>query len=127
MVEVVSAAKAGCLIVTSAGNEHADARDFVPNCSSDSITVGALETKDQVASFSNWGSRVDIWAPGRKILSASHKDDSARRAKKGTSIAAPHVAGLAAYFALVDGVEGVPELRKKCWTRLSRDGSRRKT
>jgi subtilisin family serine protease len=65
---------------------------------SEAITVGATTSSDARASFSNFGSVVDIFAPGQAILSAWRTSDTATSTISGTSMAAPHVAGVAARF-----------------------------
>jgi subtilisin family serine protease len=58
------------------------------------VTVGATDSADNAASFSNWGSCVDIWAPGVSIYSSV--TGSSYASFSGTSMATPHVAGVAA-------------------------------
>jgi subtilisin family serine protease len=90
---VVYAQSKGALIVAAAGN-HNVALPFYPAAYGDVIGVSATDINDQKASFSNYGSHVDVAAPGVDIYStvpgASYDDDS------GTSMAAPLVSGLAA-------------------------------
>jgi aqualysin 1 len=64
----------------------------------EAITVGATPSSDARSSFSNFGSGVDIFAPGSAILSAWRTSDTATATISGTSMAAPHVAGVAARF-----------------------------
>jgi subtilisin family serine protease len=64
----------------------------------EAITVGATTISDQRASFSNFGSVVDIFAPGVSILSAWRTSDTATATLSGTSMAAPHVTGVVARF-----------------------------
>ena len=64
------------------------------------ITVGATERTDRRASYSNWGSCVDLFAPGSNILSAWKSSDSATSSISGTSMACPHVAGLWKLYGL---------------------------
>ncbi|KAK6496168.1 Basic amino-acid permease [Arthrobotrys musiformis] len=90
--------KKGILVVAAAGNENENAGLSSPASAPSAITVGATDDSDTRASFSNFGSIVDIFAPGVNILSASYVSDTAVRYDNGTSMASPHVAGLAAYF-----------------------------
>ncbi len=88
----------GVTFVVAAGNENQDACSRSPAGTAEAITVGATTDGDSRASFSNWGSCVDVFAPGDKITSTWINDDGATHVLSGTSMAAPHVAGLAALF-----------------------------
>lgn len=61
---VESASAAGIVVVVAAGNENEDACNSSPASAASAITVGAIDQNDNRASFSNYGSCVDIWAPG---------------------------------------------------------------
>lgn len=95
---VAKAVASGITFVVAAGNESQNACYHSPAASPTAITVGATTEGDKRASFSNWGSCVDVFAPGDKITSAWINDDAAIRSISGTSMASPHVAGLAALF-----------------------------
>jgi subtilisin family serine protease len=95
---VAKAIASGVTFVVAAGNENSDACTRSPARSRDAITVGATTNADKRASFSNWGACVDVFAPGDQITSAWISDDTATRPLSGTSMASPHVAGLAALF-----------------------------
>lgn len=84
--------KLGIVVVAAAGNENSNACDGSPSSSEYSITVGATNKQTQVAYFSNWGSCVDIYAPGTGILSTMPGDKTGFM--DGTSMAAPHVSGV---------------------------------
>jgi subtilisin family serine protease len=68
--------------------------------------VAASSSADDFASFSNWGSCVDVIAPGASITAAWHTGDTATRAVSGTSMASPHTAGAAA--KILEGAPGTP-------------------
>ncbi|GAA3816684.1 S8 family peptidase [Streptomyces phyllanthi] len=86
----------GVTYAVAAGNDGLSARSYSPARVKQAITVGATDTKDRRAVFSNWGPSLDLFAPGAAITSASHRDDTGRVTFDGTSMAAPHVAGAAA-------------------------------
>lgn len=77
-------------VVTAAGNFAIDANRFTPANCNGTISVGAIGSNNSLASFSNWGSGVDLVAPGVSIASTTNNSIGY---KSGTSFAAPHVAG----------------------------------
>ncbi|GID93095.1 hypothetical protein Adi01nite_25070 [Amorphoplanes digitatis] len=86
----------GVSYVVAAGNENANAYNGSPSGVGPAITVGATDRRDRRASFSNYGSTVDIFAPGVDIRSAYYRSDTATAVMDGTSMASPHVAGAVA-------------------------------
>ncbi|XP_071847106.1 aqualysin-1-like [Apostichopus japonicus] len=86
----------GVPVIVAAGNENQDACNVSPARAAKAYTVGATDDSDSIASFSNWGTCVDIFAPGVDIRSASHSSNSGSTTMSGTSMACPHVAGGAA-------------------------------
>jgi subtilisin family serine protease len=86
----------GVTYVVAAGNDNKDACKQSPADTPAAITVGAVDGTDKRASFSNYGSCLDLFAPGARILSASNASDTATQSMSGTSMASPHVAGAAA-------------------------------
>ncbi|HTH06140.1 MAG TPA: S8 family peptidase, partial [Ilumatobacteraceae bacterium] len=85
----------GITFVTSAGNDAANACSFNPGANPDAITVGSTDIDDELSSYSNTGSCVDVFAPGRQIRSTDFAS-SGSVTMSGTSMASPHVAGVAA-------------------------------
>merc|ERR550525_894565 len=88
--------QAGVVVVTASGNENTDACSKSPGSAPLSINVGATDPTDQRSYFSNYGACLNIWAPGRDVLSAVSTSDSASQKYSGTSMACPHVSGAAA-------------------------------
>ncbi len=86
----------GISFAVAAGNSNADACNFSPASTPNAITVGSTSSNDARSSFSNWGSCIDIFAPGSSIKSAWNTSSTATNTISGTSMAAPHVAGAAA-------------------------------
>jgi subtilisin family serine protease len=86
----------GVTVVVAAGNENVNAAKESPANLAAAITVGATNSRDQRASFSNFGSVVDLFAPGVGIKSAYASGDYSTAVADGTSMASPHVAGAAA-------------------------------
>jgi subtilisin family serine protease len=89
---------AGVTYAVAAGNANTNASGQSPARVGEAITVGATTQSDARSSFSNFGSVVDIFAPGSSILSAWYTSNSATARLSGTSMASPHVAGVAARY-----------------------------
>ena len=89
---------AGITVVVAAGNSNADACSHSPASAPEAITVGSSTSLDARSSFSNFGTCVDIFAPGSSITSAWIGNDTASNTISGTSMASPHVAGAAALY-----------------------------
>ena len=89
---------AGFTYVVAAGNSNADASNYSPARIAQVITVGATGSTDARASFSNFGAAIDVFAPGVSIASAGIASDTAVVSLSGTSMASPHVAGIAAAY-----------------------------
>jgi len=95
---VRSAIASGVTFVVAAGNDNSDACVGSPNRVSEAITTGSSTSSDSRSSFSNWGSCVDIFAPGSSITSTWINSNNSTNTISGTSMAAPHVAGAAALY-----------------------------
>ncbi len=88
----------GVTSVIAAGNSQADACEASPASAPSAITVGATTQTDAVASFSNHGPCLDIFAPGFQITSSTIASDTSTGTFSGTSMAAPHVTGIVALY-----------------------------
>lgn len=80
----------------AAGNSNANACSFSPASTPNALTVGSTTSTDARSSFSNYGSCLDVFAPGSSITAAWNSSNSATNTISGTSMAAPHTAGAAA-------------------------------
>ncbi len=93
---VASAVNSGITFVVAAGNSSANACNYSPARAAAAITVGATTSSDTRASYSNYGTCLDLFAPGSGITSAWKNNDNSTNTISGTSMASPHVAGVAA-------------------------------
>ncbi|KAJ6439344.1 putative serine protease Pr1D [Purpureocillium lavendulum] len=102
----------GVLSVVAAGNAQVDASTTSPASAPNAFTVGAVNKDWQIVTNwprgqgSNYGRVLDIFAPGDNIESASNNSDTESRLDSGTSMACPHVTGMALYAMSVNGVTG---------------------
>jgi subtilisin family serine protease len=121
----------GVVFVAAAGNSSEDALNFFPANSPESITVAASDPNDQLASFSDFGSKIDVAAPGVDILSLQASGTQLGPPPtpgttgyvrlNGTSMATPHVAGTAALILSQNPGYTVEQVRQVI--RSSADGS----
>ena len=88
----------GVTYAVAAGNSSDDACNYSPSRVPNALTVGSVEGTDARSSFSSFGTCVDIFAPGSNITSSYNTSDTATISMSGTSMASPHVAGVAALY-----------------------------
>lgn len=90
--------ESGVVTAVAAGNDNRDACNYSPARTTNAITVGASTSTDARASYSNYGKCVDFFAPGSSITSSWYTASNATNTISGTSMATPHVAGVAALY-----------------------------
>ncbi len=95
---VSNAIASGVVFAIAAGNDNANACNYSPARVASAITVGATTNTDARASYSNYGTCLDIFAPGSSITSAWYTSTTATNTISGTSMATPHVCGAAALY-----------------------------
>lgn len=108
---VSNAISAGVVFTVAAGNDNGDACSMSPARTPNAITVGATAPMDARSRFSNYGTCLDIYAPGSDITSAWHTSNLATKTISGTSMAAPHVAGAAALYLSVQADASPQQVR----------------
>jgi serine protease len=94
---------ANVAVAVAAGNDNANACNTSPAAEPAVLTIGATSSNDARASFSNFGTCVDFFAPGDGITAANYANNTGSTSMSGTSMASPHVAGA---LALVRGGNG---------------------
>ena len=95
---VANSVASGVTFAVAAGNSNTDACTTSPARAPSAITVGATTTTDDRASYSNYGTCLDLFAPGSGITSDWNTSDTATNTISGTSMATPHVTGSAALY-----------------------------
>jgi subtilisin family serine protease len=102
VTQVAAGVAAGLFFGIAAGNSNDDAKYYSPASEPSACTVGATDSSDARASFSNYGAGVDVFAPGVQILSTWIGGTT--NTISGTSMATPHIVGLAAYLLAFESV-----------------------
>lgn len=110
---VNNAVAAGITFAVAAGNDNANAANYSPASAASALTVGAITSARARASYSNYGSALDIFAPGSSITSTWIGSNSATNTISGTSMASPHVAGVAAYLIGYEGLSSPSAVRSR--------------
>jgi len=110
---VRAAIAGGVTIVVAAGNDNANAANYSPARVTQAITVGALQkTMDARSSYSNWGTPLDVFAPGDNILSAWIGSTTATNTISGTSMASPHVCGIVSFYLSLNSAAKPADVEK---------------
>ncbi|KAF2450378.1 subtilisin-like protein [Karstenula rhodostoma CBS 690.94] len=107
---VASAANSGLMLAVAAGSEGTAGGNTSPGSEPCACVVGATTVGDARLSSSNYGSNIDIWAPGQNIVSLWITGSTSTNTLSGTSVAAAHIAGLGSYFLALEGPRGAVEL-----------------
>lgn len=109
----------GLIMVNAAGNDNRDSCNYSPASADEGVCVGATQQvnrrgvqRDQRSSFSNYGKCNDIFAPGSGIIAAWTGTDNAFNTISGTSMAAPHVAGVLAVLREMNPSASADDLKK---------------
>src|SRR6185436_13247489 len=101
----------GITMAVAAGNDNVNACNSSPARVPAAITVGSTTSTDARSSFSNWGTCLDIFAPGSSITSSWYTSTTATNTISGTSMATPHVTGVAALYLSQNGNQSPATVR----------------
>ncbi|KIL60985.1 hypothetical protein M378DRAFT_26290 [Amanita muscaria Koide BX008] len=93
----------GIHVIAAAGNDGVDASNTSPARAPSALTVAASNITDTRADFSNFGAPIKVFAPGVNVTSTWIGSHNATETIDGTSMAAPHISGLVAYFIALEG------------------------
>lgn len=110
----------GVSYAVAAGNSSQDACKFSPARVPEAMTIGATDKTDTRPSWSNWGSCVDLFAPGNSIKSAWYTSDTATNTISGTSMASPHTAGVAALYLQNNSGATPQQVRDELFSKTSK-------
>ncbi|KAI5820730.1 peptidase S8/S53 domain-containing protein [Pyronema omphalodes] len=110
---VAAAVEEGMVVVCAAGNESIDASKKSPASAPGAIAVGNIDINDTIAPSSNYGTCVDIFAPGTNITSTYPDGPTASKVLSGTSMAAPHATGVAAYLMSLEKITTPQQVMKR--------------
>mmetsp|Transcript_65333 Transcript_65333/g.141144 ORF Transcript_65333/g.141144 Transcript_65333/m.141144 type:complete len:404 (+) Transcript_65333:22-1233(+) len=110
---IAAATDAGVVMVVAAGNDDSDACDYSPASAPEAITVGATGDDNARAYYSNYGTCLDVFGPGTDITSTWIGSPDATNTISGTSMASPHVCGVAAKIRSVDNSLTVEQVSQK--------------
>ncbi|QNP95747.1 Subtilase-type proteinase RRT12 [Yarrowia lipolytica] len=118
---VEAAIDSGIPVVVAAGNTNTPACLDSPASANGVLTVGAFDDRtDTIASFSNWGQCVDIFAPGVEVISLSNQNNRGTVAQSGSSMSAPLAAGLVAYYLGMGDEPHKAMTRIRDWANMNR-------
>ncbi|KAK9762391.1 hypothetical protein K7432_011908 [Basidiobolus ranarum] len=118
---ITAAVKAGVSFIVAAGNESQDACNVSPANGASAFAVGATTITDAEADFSNFGKCVKIFAPGVDITSAWIGSETATNKISGTSMASPHVAGIAALYLSQKSIQTPSDLYSALVSHATKD------